>query len=191
MVDVRQVPPADVERGYALLQSRVGDHDRAAVEQWYDDHPALFVGAYDRDAMVGFALARAREDAHVELVGIAVEASHARRGIGSALLTAVEEAARDRGFERLTLGSAGGYVDDFYAANGYRPESILVRLAPEAAPEDPESLGFEVLRERTADDGTRKFYVAPNGEGVDADRVEAVGDAYGDPEAIYVMEKRL
>ncbi|WP_232688278.1 GNAT family N-acetyltransferase [Halobacterium zhouii] len=188
MVDVRRVPPADFDAVYRLLCERVGDRDEATVREWYDDHPELFVGAYDDGDLVGFAAGRERDDASVELAGIAVDDSHTRQGIGSRLLDAFEAAAVDLGYERVSLGSAGGYVDEFYLANGYEPESILVRLHPDDVSEDHRDLGFEILRERM-DDGTQKFYVAPGGH--DPERVEAVRGAFGDPDAIYIMETHL
>jgi len=205
MVAVRRVPESDFDGVYQLLCERVGDRDRASVRPWYDDHPELFHAAYDDNTgggdaadvaresadaadVVGIAIGRERGDDHVELAGIGVHEAYTRRGIGSRLLRAFESAAADAGFERVTLGSAGGYVDEFYRANGYEPESILVRLHPEDVPENVRDIGFDILRERCEGD-TRKFYLAPGG--YDPERVEAVRVAFGDPQAIYVMEKRV
>ena len=188
MVDVHPVPESDAGTVHRKLCERVGHRDEATVCGWYDDHPGLFVGAYDGGGVVGFCAGRARDGPSVELVGIAVDDSHTRRGIGSRLLDAFEDAVASLGHDRVSLGSAGGYVDEFYLANGYEPESILVRLHPDDVPEDHRDLGFEILRERV-DDGTQKFYVAPGGH--DPERVEAVRGAFGDPDAIYIMEKFL
>lgn len=195
MVDVQRVPDSDFEAVYRMLCGRVGQRDRDDVRAWFRDEPDLFRGAYDDGALVGFAAGRTwtaagrdwRPDS-VELVGIAVDDDYTRNGVGSRLLEAFESAAAAAGFDRVTLGSAGGYVDEFYLANGYEPESVLVRLHPEDVPGDVHDLGFEILRERT-DDGVRKFYVAPGG--YDPERVDAVREAFGDPQAIYVMETFL
>jgi GNAT superfamily N-acetyltransferase len=188
MVDVRKAPPSDFDAVYRMLCDRTGDRDRDAVEAWYVEHPELFHGAYVDDALVGFTVGRARREDSVELVGIAVDDEYTRRGIGSRLLDAFETAATDLGYERMSLGSAGGYVDEFYLANGYEPESILVRLHPDDVPENYRELGFEILRERV-DDGVQKFYVTPGAH--NPERVEAVREAFGDPEAIYIVEKYL
>ncbi|MXR19795.1 GNAT family N-acetyltransferase [Halobacterium bonnevillei] len=205
MVAVRRVPESDFDAVYQLLCERVGHRDRATVRTWYDDRPELFHAAYEDSAgggdaadglreggaaadVVGIAIGRERGDDHVELAGIGVREADTRRGIGSQLLSAFETAAADAGFGRVSLGSAGGYVDDFYLANGYDPESILVRLHPDDVTENVRDLGFDILRERREDE-TRKFYVAPGG--YDPERVEAVRSAFGDPQAIYVMEKRI
>jgi ribosomal protein S18 acetylase RimI-like enzyme len=189
MVDVRSVPEADFDAVYDLLCDRVGDRDRDVVRDWYDDRPELFRAAHDPgDGIVGFALGREHSDASAELAGIGVQASHTRRGIGSMLLAAFEDAAADAGYGCVTLGSAGGYVDDFYLENGYEPESILVRKDPDERLDEYRDLDYAILREREHA-GARKLYVAPGG--YDPERVEAVRDAFDDPDAVYVMEKYL
>jgi ribosomal protein S18 acetylase RimI-like enzyme len=187
MVELRQVPVEDFGPVYRMLCERTGERDREAVESWYDEYPELFWGAYDQGALVGFALGRPRTGSSVELVGIAVDDEYTRRGIGSRLLGDFEGAVADLGYDRVSLGSAGGYVDEFYVSNGYYPESILVRSARDELPEDYLER-FAVLRER-GDDGTWKVYLAP--KGCDQERVELVREAFGDPEAIYIMEKYL
>lgn len=103
-----------------------------------------------------------------------------REGIGSALLGAFEGRATILGFERVSLGSAGGYVE-----NGYSPESVLVRLdADEALPET----AHEVI-DGQVEDATRKRYVAP-GDGGSA-HLDAVRQAFSDSEAIYIMATDL
>ncbi|WP_232701437.1 GNAT family N-acetyltransferase [Halobacterium wangiae] len=186
MVDVRRAPPAEFDALYQMLCQRTGEREEAVVRDWYDTHPELFHGVYADGALVGFTAGRARSDTSVELVGIAVDDAYTRQGVGSRLLDAFESAAAELGYDRVSLGSAGGYVDEFYLANGYEPESILVRLHPEDVPENHVDLGFEILRERV-DDGTQKFYVAPGGH--DPERVQAVREAFGDPQAIYIVEK--
>lgn len=192
MVDIRRVPASDFDTVLQKHHNRIDDRDRDAVESWYRAHPELFLGAYDGDEMVGFALGRNREGTSVELVGIAVDDSHTRQGVGSRLLDAFEAAAADLGYDRVSLGSAGGYVDEFYVSNGYQPESILVRTSRSDLPENHRER-FDVLRERD-DDGTWKVYLAPRGSEqrpLDHERVELVREAFDDPEAIYIMEKYL
>ncbi len=57
------------------------------------------------------------------LYSIAVAADEAGRGVGSRLLAAAEEAARDRGFDRLHLEvrADNPAAVSFYEKSGYRP----------------------------------------------------------------------
>jgi GNAT superfamily N-acetyltransferase len=187
VVSVRPVSEAGFDAVAEMHHACIDDRPRETLRSWYDARPGLFRGAYDRGDLVGFALGRHREGDTAELVGIAVEDAYTRQGVGSRLLASFEDAADALGFERVSLGSAGGYVDEFYLANGYEPESVLVRTSPGDLPENYRDR-FDVLRERD-DDGTRKVYVAA--DGYDPGQVEAVREAFDDPEAVYIMEKDL
>ena len=186
MVEIRTVERSDLP-AVRRLHNRYVDRDESleAVREWHDEHSDLLVGAYDDGELVGHALGRPHAANEVELAGLSVVESHRRQGIGSALLDAFEERAAGAGFERVTLGSAGGYVDDFYAENGYEPESVLVRFDVDGP--QPET-GFEVMDERVEGD-TRKLSVDP-GSG-DAAHLDAVREAFGDPEAIYIFATDL
>jgi len=186
-MDYRTVPGPDIG---ALRDLHVtyagGEATLDEVREWHRAHPTLLVGAYD-DELVGYCLG-IRDGTTVELRGIAVVESHRRNGVGTELLDRFEDRARDCGVERVTLGSAGGYVDEFYRANGYEPASVLVRLDPDEVPDDYDERGYPIVDERI-EDGVHKCYVGV--DGFDPDYPAEVGEAFGDSEAIHVMEKRL
>jgi ribosomal protein S18 acetylase RimI-like enzyme len=75
----------------------------------------------DPAGMLGFALAAE--------IGIAVAANHRRGGIGAALIDAVEEWARERGAERLTLSThaANDGAIRLYERLGYRRFGLLMQ----------------------------------------------------------------
>lgn len=187
MVEIRRAREAEFETVVRMHHDRVGERDPDVLRSWYDTHPELFRVAHDGATLVGFALGRARTESSVELAGIAVNDAYTRRGIGSRLLAAFEGDAAGLGFERVSAGSAGGYVDEFYRENGYAPESILVRTTRADRPADYQNR-FDVLRERE-EDGSWKVYVEP--DGYDPTRIAAVREYFDDPEAIYIVEKYL
>lgn len=188
MVEIRGVPESDLEAVHEFRTDRVDDRPLATVREWYEENPELFVAAYDGDEVVGICIGRDGPHEGVELNAIGVAESHTRRGIGSAMVDAFEEQVASLGFDRIGLGSAGGYVDEFYMANGYEPASVLVRLEPDEVPANYRELGYEIVEERI-EDGTKKLYVGVDGH--DPEFVEGVREAFDDPEAIYIMEKRL
>ncbi|PSQ42645.1 hypothetical protein BRD17_08195 [Halobacteriales archaeon SW_7_68_16] len=201
MIEVATVEATALDR-FRELHNRYVDRDEsiATVRKWHEDHPRLLVGAFDGDELVGHALGLAPDGdgGAVELAGLSVVESHRRRGIGSRLVAAIERRAATAGYDRITLGSAGGYVDEFYLASGYAAESILVRLdgdrvdGPVNDPGDlPATLRPAAYRiDRVRRDGaTLKLYVAVADH--DPAPLDAVRAAFGDPDAIYVLEKEI
>jgi len=189
MVEVQMVRESDLPE-FRCLHNAYVDRDASleTVRDWYQEHPELLIGAYDDGELAGHCLGLPRAEGEVELAGIAVEQSHQRQGIGSALLSAFEEQARSLQFQRISLGSAGGYVDEFYIENGYTPHSVLVRLDPDDVPQNYRDMEYKIADERM-DGCTKKLYVEV--DGFDPAFVEEIRAAFDDSEAVYIMEKDL
>lgn len=158
------------------------------VESWYDEAPELFVAAYDDDELVGYCLGLVQANDRIELRGIGIQPAYRREGIGTTLVQAFEARVAERSVDRISVDSAGGYVDQFYVKNGYAPSSILVQLDPSEVPSDYDRLGFDVVEERH-EDGVTRLYV--DVEKVDTGVITEVRAAFGDRDAIYIMEKEV
>lgn len=189
MVSVSSLPAADLPQ-VRRLHNRFTDSSvsRETVESWYEDAPQLFVGAYEDDELVGYCLGLRRSEERVELHGIGVQPAYRREGIGTRLVEAFESRVARSDADRISVGSAGGYVDRFYRGNGYRPDSILVRVDPDESPANRDRTGFDVVDERREGD-VRKLYV--DVEEVDPVYINEVRGAFGDSEAVYIMEKAV
>jgi GNAT superfamily N-acetyltransferase len=205
MVAIRRVDRSDLPT-LRRLHNRYTDSDvsLSEIEDLSEENPELLLGAYDEgdsdgeendgeatrevedDRLVGYALGLDGPQPGVQLGGIAVRDTHQNHGIGSDLLAAFEKRAADLGFERASLGSAGGYVDAFYVNRGYRPSHV--RVAPDDPPENYRDLGYEIADE-TVEDESVVLSVAV--DGYEPSLLEEVREAFGDPEAIYIMEKDL
>lgn len=104
----------------------------------------------------------------------------------SALLSAFEERVALLDYDRIEVGSAGGYVDDFY--RGHQPDSILVCLDPsESSPPDRHA-EYAVLEDRV-DNGQR--HISGGVDGVDNPSVEEIRGAFDDPAASFILTKPL
>jgi diamine N-acetyltransferase len=130
-VDLRPLTPADYEaylervaeldavhrealpRVFRATPAGEPSRTRATFEQLLADDSVLLVGAWEHERLAGYAHAilRVIEErwirvgrTYVELDNLAVGASWQRRGIGVALVGAVERWARDRGATELELG---------------------------------------------------------------------------------------
>lgn len=189
MVEIQTVPNSGLEEFRRLHNDyTASDESIKTVRSWYQKHPELLVGGYDEGTLVGYCLGRPRSQGDLELSAIAVEESHQRQGIGTELLSTLEDRAMTLGFRRISLGSAGGYVDEFYLANGYEPESVLVRLDPDDVPENYRAMGYDITEERI-DNGTKKIYVRV--DEYDPEIVTEIRETFDDPEAIYIMAKDI
>jgi ribosomal protein S18 acetylase RimI-like enzyme len=97
-----------------------GTQDLGWIERAYLDHGGEFLVVEVGDEVV--ATGGLAVDGGVgELFRVAVDPNHQRAGHGSRLLTALEDAARERGVERLVLTTAQRQdaAVDFYPDHGY------------------------------------------------------------------------
>lgn len=189
MVSIRAISESEITLAHRLHNRFTGQgRSLDTIESWYEATPELFVGAYDGDEPVGICTGRTVSGETAELAGLGVDSSVRREGVGSRLVETFEENAARLGFERITVASAGGYVDQFYADCGYAPEEILVRVSPGELPAEYRNLGFDVVNEATEGE-TKKLYI--DVEELDPEYLAEVRDAFGDDEAIYIMENAL
>lgn len=91
-------------------------HDTSAVLRVSLVH----AGAYEGATLVGFVNVATDGGLHAFVLDTAVAPSHWRRGIASALVRAVTEAARARGAEWLHV-DCEPHLESFYRALGFRP----------------------------------------------------------------------
>jgi len=197
MVAIRRVEPQELTLARDL-HNRFTAQDRsmATVRSWYEAVPDLFLFAEpdSEGGPIGICTGRpvdesdAGGDSEAVLAGLGLEPDRRGEGIGTRLVETFHANAAAMGIDRVSVGSAGGYVDEFYAACGYEPECLLVMTSPAALPEDYRDLGYDIVEERT-DDGVRKLYI--DVEGLDQSFREDAGAAFGADEAIYIMAKEL
>lgn len=139
-VTVREATPEDGETIRAVHRESIlglgpAAYDRDQVEAWAAgcadaDYAAgiegedPFLVATEGDDIVGFGSLSVGPpenyavDVDAEITGVYVRPSVAGRGVGSALLAALEERARAAGVDRLGLTASANAVD-FYESRGY------------------------------------------------------------------------
>ncbi len=128
MAGLRIVPVSAANSGsfYALLCEYLPGSEPQTVREQARRYPeaALVLECAGRAAGVAFGWPGKGENPerkNFQLDGIAVSMPYQRRGLGSRLLRAFEQAAVRYGCNTISLGSAGGAAERFYLKNGYRP----------------------------------------------------------------------
>jgi GNAT superfamily N-acetyltransferase len=127
---IRTARPADAEALVPLFEQwgypEPAGEIAARLAAWdaADDHAVLVAevdGAVAGLAAVGAVLHLALPGRFARLAGLAVDAAHRRRGVGSALVRAAEDVARGWGCDRMEITSSRSRAEapGFYPALGY------------------------------------------------------------------------
>lgn len=140
-VSIRAASPADLESIRALHSRSIGevcssDYDGDQIAAWLgalepDRYPAMLathhvIVAEDDGTIVGFGMADL--DSAI-LNAVYIVPSRLRDGIGSRLVSAIEEAAHGAGMGRLDLNATLGAVS-FYESLGYVPDGPSLNELP-------------------------------------------------------------
>jgi GNAT superfamily N-acetyltransferase len=138
---------ADVQRltaaQQAELRARYDGGEEPGTPPSVADISVVLVARDDRGTAVGCGALRALEDGVAELKRMYVVPAARGRGVSSALLAALEDAARDRGWTtlRLETGPRQPEAVGLYAGAGYRPIGPFGVYS--GAPDAADSLFFE------------------------------------------------
>jgi len=113
----------EVEGAYALRLQVFVEEQGIPREMELDalDAAAFHAVAIQDGEVVGTGRLVMETPTHGVIGRMAVARLSRRRGIGASILAFLEEEARSRGAQRITL-HAQGYVKEFYARHGYREE---------------------------------------------------------------------
>lgn len=116
---------------YQMVEEYLPDSDPAQLHEYAALFPNTFLVLLENTEVIGVAFGWHRklkfpEDDSFVLNGIAMREEHQRKGYGKLLLQAFEQAVKEYGAPSVSLGSAGGYVEQFYLACGYTPTEYKV-----------------------------------------------------------------
>lgn len=99
----------------------------------------LLLGAFRGEKLIGFAALSSRvPDGSAELLALFVDAKHRRLGVGSLLMEAVEDLARQRGIRALLIASNRTASSvEFYLKHGCKAITLRNNSVIRHGPEDP------------------------------------------------------
>ena len=135
MISIREFTPEDYTAAFALWQNAegvcLGASDTAeAIRQFLERNPGLSFVASDGGAMVGVLLC-GEDGRRGYLHHLAVEASHRRRGIGTALVNRTMDALAARGLHKCHLFVVNGNAQaiEFWESAGWRVRGDIVMMS--------------------------------------------------------------
>lgn len=107
--------------------------DDEFIMSMYEKYPEAYGGYFIDDMMVGVCYGWPRseqvdDDDSFTLDGIALIEPYNKCGRGSLLLKFFVDSAGKLGYGRVSVGSAGGYVERYYLKNGFRPIEFKVMI---------------------------------------------------------------
>ena len=116
---------------YRMVEEYLPDSDPEQLREYATLYPKTFLVLPEHGEVIGVAFGWHRklnfpEDDSFVLNGIAVRHDKQRNGYGKRLLLAFEQAVKAYGAPSVSLGSARGYVEQFYLACGYTPTEYKV-----------------------------------------------------------------
>ncbi|SEM79514.1 GNAT family N-acetyltransferase [Paenibacillus sp. OV219] len=131
--EIRFIKEMDYETAHALQCEYL---DRETFEDFLQrvkSDPDLYFVTVDGSEVVGvcYGSPSKKNEAVINLNGIAVNLDHsknyARVGLGTNLLLIFEKAVKQRGYNKIGVGSADDpKVEAFYLKNGFKPTELVV-----------------------------------------------------------------
>ena len=193
-MEVRTLGDSDLAQAYEIKNEYL---DQSPYPPWAAmraKYPDLFAGLFHRAKLVGICYGWPFHEQRPEvrdailLNGIAVVHPFNGQGHGGRLLRFFEGQVARRGAARITLGSAGGYVDRFYVKNGYAPTHFMIRFPADREPSPSLRAKYRIENERVVA-GTRVLYAAV--DTLDKALRERLKRDFTTDDVVAIMETRL
>lgn len=125
-MEIKVLPQKDLEAFWKLQTEYLDNWSFNHLKEEFSKYRDLYVGCYEENILIGIAYGFIKGEA-VILQGVAVRHDIWRRGIGSKILTFFESQAKLTGRKTISVGSAEGFVEQFYLKNGYKPITIQAK----------------------------------------------------------------
>ncbi len=112
---------SETDRVHEFINTEFSDHAvHCGVELNYEEF--CFI-AEDEGSIAGVITGRAYYN-EVHIGDLIVGKAHRRKGVGSRLVAAVEDAYKGKGYEKIALTTFGFQAPEFYKKLGYEPEFV-------------------------------------------------------------------
>ena len=130
METIKIIPADDYSEFESLVAEYLPGTSMESLRNMYTNFPSACVGYYIDGRLLGCCYGAGEADGHFALDGIAIVFPFNAHGKGGALLAFFEKQVAALGYKRISLGSAGGYVERFYLKNGYTAIELKILVPP-------------------------------------------------------------
>jgi GNAT superfamily N-acetyltransferase len=169
-METKVIPQEDLEKAFQINSVYLGE-SRTDFFSWQKSYPNLFVGAYDKNELIGICYGHYKSrNKRVNLQGIATIEKFWRKGVGSILIQFFEKQVEDSGFLLIDLGCADDEkTERFYLKNGFNPIELVAKTKDHS----------ELQRIKIVDYRTGKI------------KQQELRKKYNPEEVIFIFEKKL
>jgi len=190
-MDIKQIPSKDLKKADIFQQVILNPEKRKRYRPWSTVYknskrePSLFIGAYDKDKLIGIVFGFIKKS-QILLGEMAVSEKYRSKGIGSKLITYFEKQSRKLNKKYIELGALGS-AEKFYLKQGYQP-LLFAQIPHNKVPKHYKKIGFEIIKETNYKDA-KKLTIKVN-KLDDRLKIKAKKD-FNTDNVIYLFRKRL
>lgn len=133
-IKIRQIREEDYKKAHQFQCEYLDEESFEDFIERIEANPDLYFIALDNEELVGICYGHPSDKVKdaINLQGIAVNLDetkgYARKGIGSKLMIAFEKTVKQKGFDKIDVGSADDLkVEKFYLKNDFKPYQLVAK----------------------------------------------------------------
>jgi len=129
--NINELSSPQITDFFSLVAEYLPGSSQQIILSRIKDFGSSYICALDGRQIIGVCFGWPRkldapEDTSFTLDGLAVTARYARKGIGKILLKKFEDSVQMQNYPSISVGSADGYVEDFYLSAGFIPTEYKI-----------------------------------------------------------------
>lgn len=187
---IKKINPNDLTSADKLQQQILNPTHKkryrpfGCVKKNYNREPSLFIGAYDKNKIIGITFGYIKKN-KILIGEMAVLEEYRSKNVGSKLLTYFEKQAKKLNKKYIELGALGP-AEKFYLKNNYKP-LIFAQIYHKDVPKNYKNLGCEIICETNYKDAKKLKIIAK----YDPKLKDEIKKKFNAFDVIYLFKKDL
>jgi len=189
-MEIKVIPKKDIKLADNLQQHILNPTRKkryrtfGCIQKNYERKPSLFVGAYDKNKLIGIIFGFIKKS-KILLGEMAILENYRNKGIGQKLLFFFEKQAKKLNKSYIELG-AWGSAEKFYLKNNYKP-LIFAQIYHKDVPKNYKKLGHAILKETNYSD-SKRLWIKTKYDSKLKEKIKKQFNAYN---VIYLFRKEF